>query len=326
MTPNNLDRALQLFNDATANGEQYYCPLTKEGFSQLFLQPVKNGDHVFAIYEEQEKGFIIGHYDGGIRRFFLTMIEVDPLFRRNGIGTFLVEELEDACRSFAKEQDLPDPVLEISYYNPTMIRWDLPGTDHHYHNNAQGVLLGSPAHIFFKNLGFRDIDYQNTYYQRLDQYVWPQEKMAPYEKRLQAAGYSIEWYDPEIHTDAEDLLKDLNNDLWSRQIPEELSREGGPRPLPILNDHGKIAGFAGPIVVEPTRRAWVLGVAVHSRCRGCGAATLLFNHMCEELKKAGAVYFSFFTAENNFARNIYEGAGFRIYTCWATMRRSHKIK
>lgn len=321
----NSREAASLFNEVTKRGEQYYRVLDKNGFDDLFLKPVKKGDLIRAFYANDRKAFIIGHFDGGIKRFFLTMIEVSPEVRRQGIGTFLVMTLQKAFREIALDiklsADKRGPEIEISYYNPTMIKWNLPGTASHYHNNAQGVLLGSPAHLFFKNLGFRDYDYQNTYYQLLKDYHWPAEKMAPYEERLKKAGYSVEFFDAEKHKDVEGLVSDLDNDLWNWQIPGEIHREGGPRPWPILNDHGKMRGFAGPIVVEEDGRCWFLGVAVHSACRGAGAATLLFNHMVQSFKDNGAVYMTFFTAEDNFARNIYEGAGFRIKTCWVTMRR-----
>jgi len=320
----NAGKALRLFNEATFRGEQYYRPLDESGFVSLFLTPVKEGDAVFAFCEtenEKMRGFIVGHFDGGIERYFLTMIEVDPAYRRLGIGRELLERLQKAMDEDAAARSLPLPEMEVSYFNPVMITWDLPETDHHFHNNAQGVLLGSPAHLFLKNNGFRDFDCQNSYHQQLTQYRYPAEAMAPYEKRMAERGLTVEFYDPEKHTDFEGLVADLNNDLWNWQIPGELAREGGPRPMLVVNDHGKVGGFAGPIVVEPSGRAWLLGLAVHSRCRGCGCASVLFNRMCDEFRLAGAEYMTFFTAEGNFARNIYEGAGFRIHASWADMRR-----
>lgn len=315
--------ALRLFNEATLRGEQYYRPLDESGFVSLLLTPVKQGDEVFAFCEienEVMNGFIIGHFDSGIKRYFLTMIEVEPSMRRKGIGRGLLNCLQEQMEQDSFERGLKLE-MEVSYFNPVMLSWDLPETDHHFHNNAQGVLLGSPAHLFLKNNGFRDFDCQNSYHQCFADYKWPEEAMAVYEKRMVDRGLTIEFYDPARHTDFDDLVKDLNNDLWNWQIPAELARKGGPRPMLIVNDHGRVGGFAGPIVVEPSGRAWLLGLAVHSRCRGCGCASVLFNRMCEEFRLAGAEYMTFFTAEGNFARNIYEGAGFRIHASWANARR-----
>ncbi len=320
----NAKEAVRLYNEATLRGEQYYLPLDESGFVSLFLKPVKKGDEAFGFCEmdgETMRGFIVGHFDSGIQRYFLTLIEVEPAFRRQGIGKGLLEELQLQIDMDAYERQILPAVLEVSYFNPVMISWYLPDTDHHIHNNAQGVLLGSPAHLFLKNNGFRDFDCQNSYDQQLTEYRYPAEALAPYEKRMADHGLTVEFYDPKKHTDFEGLVEDLNNDLWNWQIPAEFAREGGPRPILIVNDHGKVGGFAGPIVVEPSGRCWLLGLAVHSRCRGMGCASVLFNRMCDEFRLAGAKYMTFFTAEGNFARNIYEGAGFRIHASWANMRR-----
>ena len=125
----------------------------------------------------------------------------------------------------------------------------------------------------------------------------------------------------------DELLKDLDNEIWSRQIPEELSREGGPRLFPIIEDaQHHVRGFAGPIVVEPDGRCWFLGVAVSSSCRRSGAATLLFNRMVQCFKEAGASYLTLFTGEQNPARRIYERAGMKIVTSYACMRKYPKMR
>ena len=69
---------------------------------------------------------------------------------------------------------------------------------------------------------------------------------------------------------------------------------------------------------------YFLGIAIHSQCRGCGAATVLWNRLCLEFKKVGAKYMTIFTAEDNHARSIYESAGFKIHASWADMRRKEK--
>ena len=204
------------------------------------------------------------------------------------------------------------------------ITWELPGTGGHRHPNAPGVRLGSPAHLFFKNMSFRDFSYQNSYHLDLAKYEWPEEKLAPYLAKMEQAGYCVEFYDAKRHTGMQDLVDDLNNDLWNWQIPAEMNREGGPRPMLIVSDHGKVGGFAGPVVPDAHGRGYFLGIAVHSRCRGCGAATVLWNRLCLEFQKAGARYMTIFTAEDNFARNIYESAGFKIHASWADMRRKEQ--
>ena len=321
-----VSTAAALWNASIAAGEIPYKPLDNEAFFKLFLTPVKAGDRVFSFYSENKEGFIIGHFDGGIKRYFLTMIVVEPASRRKGIGTGLIEVLEKAMEEDAVAYGLPAPLMEVSYFNPVNITWILPDTEGHVHPNAPGIRLGSPAHLFLKNLEFEDFSYQNSYDLPLKTYVWRQDRLQKYIDRFEKAGYQIEFYDPKRHHGMQDLVDNLNNDLWNWQIPGEMEREGGPRPILIVNDHGRVGGFAGPIVVEPTGRGWLLGIAVHSDCRGVGAATLLFNRLCEAFREAGASYMTFFTGEDNFARKIYESAGGKIKASWADMKRRDQTR
>ena len=317
----NADKALSLYNHSIQSGEQNLKVLSKPEFIDLFLSPSK-GNRTFASYTDDENGFVIGTYDGGIDRFFLTMIVVDPQYRRRGYGTHLVDHLQYQMDELSGQLCRKIPPMEISYFDPVNIRWILPGTKEHTHQNSQGVKLGSGAHLFFKNLDFRDFSTQNTYHLLLSDYEWPKTKLEVYEERVKKAGFSIEFYDASKHTGMQEVVDDLNNDLWNWQIPQEMNRPDGPRPIVIVNDHGHIGGFAGPIVVEEDGRCWLLGVAVHSKCRGSGCATLLFNQMCQAFKDAGAVYLTLFTGEDNPARKIYESAGMKILYSWATMRRT----
>lgn len=320
----NMQTAVEIYNAATRRGEQNYLLLSEEEFGQLFLTPINEGDSIFAYYSENQEGFIIGHFSGNLKRFFVTMIQVEPGSRRKGIGTALLETLRQEMKQFSNQHAIEMDALEISYFNPVNITWELPDTDGHRHPNSPGVRLGSPAHLFFKNMGFRDFSMQNSYHLELSAYEWPEEKLQPYTDKMSKAGYTVEFYDANKHSGMQDLVDDLNNDLWNYQIPAEMNREGGPRPMLIVNDHGHVGGFAGPLVPDEHGRGFFLGIAIHSRCRGCGAATVLWNRLCLEFQRAGAKYMTIFTAEDNHARSIYETAGFKIHASWATMRRKEK--
>ena len=135
----NMSKAVAIYNEATKKGEQNYLLLSEEEFGTLFLTPVKEGDHVFAIYAPDEDGFIIGHYAGNIQRFFVTMIQVESGSRRKGIGTQLLEQLRQEMKYFAKEKSIKMDAMEISYFNPVNITWELPDTGGHRHPNSPGV-------------------------------------------------------------------------------------------------------------------------------------------------------------------------------------------
>ncbi len=321
ITKENFQKAVQIYNACTDRGEQLYLRLTEAEFYALFLVPPKAEDQIFSFYAPEDEGFILGLFDSGVQKFFVTMIQVIPSQRRKGIGKALLEKLEQAMLCFAREQQIPMQEIEVSYFNPVNITWILPNTTAHRHPNAPGVQLGSGAHLFFKNMGFRDFSYQNSYHLELDQYEWPEENLKPYQQKMEQAGYLVEFYDEKRHHGMQELVEDLNNDLWNWQIPAEMNREGGHRPMLIVSDHGKVGGFAGPIVPDAYGRGYFLGLAIHSQCRGCGAASILFNRLCLEFKKAGAQYMTLFTAEDNPARSTYEKAGFKIHASWADMKK-----
>lgn len=321
LTKENAAEAVRLYNECTLRGEQLYLTLTQDAFAALFLEPIKEGDRAFAYYAPDQKGFICGHYDSGVQKFFVTMLQVEPGERRKGIGRALLTALEQEMKQFAAEAQVAIEALEISYFNPVNITWLLPDTPQHRHPNAAGVRLGSGAHLFFKNMGFRDFSYQNSYHLDLASYEWPRERMTPYMKKMEKAGLTVEFYDEKVHHGMQALVDDLNNDLWNWQIPAEMNREGGHRPMLIVSEHGRVGGFAGPIVPDAYGRGYFLGIAIHSECRGSGAATVLFNRLCLEFKRAEAKYMTLFTAEDNPARAIYETAGFKIHASWADMRR-----
>lgn len=317
LTKTNSSKALIMYNKASQRGEQLYLPLTHEAFHALFLTPPKSGDHVFAFYEARQRGFICGVFDSITTRFFLTLIEVEPGYRQGGIGSLLLAGLEQEMQRFAAARQVSFTELEVSYFNPMNITWVLPGTEGHRHPNASGVRLGSDAHLFLKNRGFEDFTIQNSYHLDVTRYVYPKASLARYEEKMNSRGLTVELYDPARHYGMQDLVDDLNNDLWNWQIPAEMNREGGPRPMLIVSDGGKIVGFAGPIVPDAHGRGFFLGIAIHSQYRGYGAATVLFNHLCLEFRRAGAQYMTLFTAEDNPARHIYERAGFKIHASWA---------
>jgi ribosomal protein S18 acetylase RimI-like enzyme len=71
-----------------------------------------------------------------------------------------------------------------------------------------------------------------------------------------------------------------------------------------------VVGFAGPVYPEPTGRGYFAGIGIHPDYQHHGLGKILFYHLCEEEKRAGAKYMSLFTGEGNPARNIYKQAGF----------------
>ena len=81
---------------------------------------------------------------------------------------------------------------------------------------------------------------------------------------------------------------------------------GVPKML-VLGFQHMFAMF-GATVLVPT----LTGLSVSATLLFAGLGTLLFHRLLEEERKAGSQYMSLFTGEENPARFIYLGAGFRV--------------
>ena len=55
---------------------------------------------------------------------------------------------------------------------------------------------------------------------------------------------------------------------------------------------------------------------------GKGIGNVLFFSLCQELKNMGAEYMTIFVTETNFARRIYEKAGFSVVQEWAILKKT----
>ena len=144
------------------------------------------------------------------------------------------------------------------------------------------------------------------------------------QKSLLEKGIEICLYDPAKHSGIEEMLRNLNSELWYKEIMENIRREDGGDPLLIVAKDGRAMGFTGPLRIQENGRGYLAGVGVHSDCRGAGAGTVLFGQLCAHLRDMGAEYMTLFTGETNPARNIYEAQGFKIVRTWADMRKQVK--
>ena len=119
----------------------------------------------------------------------------------------------------------------------------------------------------------------------------------------------MERYDASRHTGLNEMVDALQNPMWSAEIPA--AGETGMDLLVGLKDN-TCAGFTGPVYPEKTGRGYFAGLGVAPQYEGHGLGTLLFYRLLEREKQVGSHYMSLFTGEDNHARFIYLGAGFRI--------------
>lgn len=317
MTSKESPAARELFNQCVRAGEVLYKPFdTQEDFDRFFLR--REEEDTAAVALSAEEGFAAGCCTRHDQKAYITFVAVRPDCRRKGCGKALLTALEEVLTSFSGGAV---KTCDISFFNPMNFTWYIPGTGGHDHPNAPGADVCSESYIFLKNCGYRDYAYENSYHLDLADYQFSPDIQRRIEA-LKEKGIRITFYDPARHTGLEELMDDLNNDLWRREILGNAALPGGGKPLLIVDWDGRAMGFTGPLAVQESGRGYFAGIAVHSACRGNGAGKVLFSHLCSSLGEMGARYMTLFTGEQNLARNIYEAAGFRIVRTWAAMRKT----
>lgn len=283
-------RAYELFDTSIKDGEILHKELSFEEFcGKIFAE--QEGIRKITVAEEEGKAFASGCIDSRVGKSFVTFVAVEKAERRKGLGKAVLEELE---RLLKKEGE--HKAIELSFFNPSAFTWIVPGTQGATHPNTPGIDVASGAYLFFKNCGYRDFAIQNSYYLPLSQYEYPAD-MADRKEALKEKGYTFTVYDKEKHTGMEEMLKDLNNPDWLRDILGEPSMAEGGRPIlvPVCGD--RVCGFTGPLAAEVSGRGFFAGIAVAASERGNGLAKVLFCALCTQLKEIGAEYMTLFTGK-----------------------------
>lgn len=317
-----LEGTVDFWNRSCA-GELPYKPFTKESFTEKFL---KNPDFSYeGTFLAVEAGRVVGFANGIFRKNpvsgqsfedapgYVTFVLVDRDFRRKGMGGALLSRVEDYLKINGKKE------LEIKFFNPINLEWTVPGTDGHDHPNSPGVILDSPAYLFFKKHGYEKQSTEVSLHLDLNSFTMS-EKYREKLKTLSGQGISMTYYDSSKHTGFDALFDHLKNEYWRKDIKDNLSLS---KPLPVLvaSDNGKICGYAGPITVQESGRGWFAGIGVDPDYEGRGIGTLLFIMLMKSFRDLGAGFSTLFTGIDNPARKIYERAGFRVVMQWAVMKK-----
>lgn len=203
----------------------------------------------------------------------------------------------------------------VTFFNPIRLPWVIPGTPGHQHNNAPGIALDIPLHDRMIALGYREATRECAMYLNLSDYEtprWVEEKA----EKMAAEGYRVERYDASRHTGLNEMVDALQNPMWSEEIP---AAGAAGMDLLVGLKGSTCAGFTGPVYPEETGRGYFAGLGVAPQYEGHGLGTLLFYRLLEREKQVGSQYMSLFTGEENHARHIYLGAGFRIVRTFGVM-------
>ncbi len=289
---------LDLWN--TSGASMGYAPLAKEGFRRILTGHPDFSPSLTFLLEEAEEilGFVSGSCPAGPRGYVTCLIlkkESEAIERQ------LLSALETEFRNRGLHQSA------VSFFNPVRLPWVLPGTMGHQHNNMPGIPTDLPRYEWFRDFGYRETSRECAMHLDLEEYeipAWVEEKAS----RMAKEGYCVEHYNPERHARLQEMVDSLCNPLWSEEIPT--AGKAGMNLLVGLKGN-TCGGFAGPIYPEDTGRGYFSGIGVAPEFEHHGLGTLLFHHLLKAEKAAGARYMTLFTGEENPARKIYQGAGFR---------------
>lgn len=285
-----------------------YAALDEAQFHTLFLDhPDFSPEFTFVLENDRQVlGFVNGctgsHIPRGDVRGYVSCLILSERADTDANTAALLTALEDAFRRAGK------PYSAVTFFNPIRLPWIIPGTDGHQHNNAPGVAVDLPLHGRMLALGYRETTREQAMHLDLGTFAIPQ-KIRQQAEKMAEEGYTVAFYDPEKHRGLDEMLRDLQNPLWTEEITAA-ANAGQPLLVGLCGDI--VAGFTGPIHPEPTGRGYFAGIGVSPRYEHHGLGKLLFYTLCQEEKEAGARYMSLFTGETNPARRIYLEAGFQI--------------
>lgn len=315
MSKTDVNQSHSMFEQSLKHKEMPYKSLSLDQFSHKFFKDHDAYKIISLVDKEKNiiKGFVSGVVVTDQHKAYLSMIIVDPKYRRSRIGSSLLSAFESLIKN-----TYPDiKTIDIVFFNPVQLEWIIPHTPNHDHPNAPGVDISSGAYQFFKAKDYLDFAKQNSYYKDIKGYTYPQ-KILDMIKDLCQEQISIMFYDPLKHHGFDYLFEDLKNPYWTLEITKAAHQN---QPILIAEDEGQIIGFTGPLSVQESLRGYFAGIGVHSKYRGLGIGKVLFSSLCLQLSKLGATYMTLFTGENNPARKIYENESFKIVKSWANLRK-----
>ncbi|WP_018753236.1 GNAT family N-acetyltransferase [Paenibacillus sanguinis] len=294
-----------------------YKPMDERQFSETFLHhPYYDAQAIWVGYEATEiVGFAAGCIGDdlplGEMTGYITSVIIDRSVAAIELYDAFVSLLETRFRERGKKQ------ADILFFNPVRLKWSIPGTPGHEHNNAPGIGKEQPLYGALLARGYEDRATQCGMYLQLGDFVIPQDLLAK-EVKAGEKGYSITTYDPTRHTGLKNTLVALQNSQWEQEVVA-YARDGAAL---IVAIHGsEVVGFAGPIIVEPSGRAFFSGIGVHPGSEGHGLGSVLFFRMVEAFQQAGCRYITLFTGSQNPALRIYEKAGFATVKTFSILRR-----
>ncbi len=328
-----------LLKKLSDSGEVVYKPINEEDIKTRFF-----GKNRWGFVARSEDGQLIGWIHGTAKTeesflsgendentpMYMTILLVDEAWRNQGVGTALLNTLQQVGRDIGKKAFL------ISNDNPVHLAWLIPGAGGHDHNNAPGVNEESPAYDFLLRRGFRDDFHEISLYMNLKDFKWD-PKLDEMIQKLNAEGIEVGYWKPGMGEEYDEMCTRVGSEYWRNVLKRELAawrtgipnddpelwidgiRPDGPRPLLTATKDGHIIGFTGPVGVQKSGRGWFTGICADPNWGGRGIGTVLFNMLMQAFVDEGAAFSSLFTGLDNHAQKIYMRAGMHVTARFAVM-------
>ncbi len=293
-----------------------FAAFTEEEFVKNIINNIHFDENGFKIIEVNNK--IIGYGNAVVidnlsdSPGYLSFIVVKSEYQRQGVGTFILKELEKYLISKNKTY------IRQMFLNPINLKWIIPNTNNRYHANAPGVVYNSAWYFFLLNNGFNvKGPNQDGYYMDISNYKHSNETLLKL-KDLEEKGYFINYYNKDKHYGFEELFKALNNQDWQNKVDENLNKSN-PDPMIVVVNNNEIVGWTGPLVTTKDKRGSFAGIGIHPKANNKGLGSMLFKELVYKSKLNGASYITLFTGSENIARFIYLKTGFKIVQSFAIL-------
>lgn len=310
-----LSAVVELWNREATKYD--YKPFTEQEFQDTFIDhPYFDAHCIWVGYNEEEiVGFAAGCSGNdlplGEVAGYITSVIIDADAASPEQYDAFLSLIEERFRQLGKKQ------TDLLFFNPVKLKWRIPSAPQHEHNNAPGISKDLPLYGALVARGYEDRATQCGMYLKLGSFVVPEDIIRK-EAKAGTEGYDVTSYAPELHTGLEATLAALQNPQWEKDVVTYV-KDGAPLVVAV---HGsEVVGFAGPIILEATGRAFFCGIGVHPEHEGHGLGSNLFFRMVEAFQQAGCEYISLFTGMNNPALRIYQKAGFTIEKQFSILRR-----
>lgn len=313
----------QLWNDAVAAGEVVYKPISAETFREKFLGNANYWPELSLVAETEGK--VVGFVNGVMKKVFLpkqnaentpgylTCIFVARANRRQGVGSALMEALEQRMRVHGKKN------VMCHGDNPINLDWTIPGTPGHDHNNAPGMDEACAGYPFLQARGYVPRYHEVAMYLNLQDYRAP-EDLAQKRQKLADEGIYTGFYDVAWNYEYNGIFDRVGSEYWRKVFQDEIASPH-PRPILVAAHDGAICGFTGPVDKQPSGRGWFTGICTDPLFEKRGIASVLFNLLMQAFIAEGAAFSTLFTGKEAHARRVYERAGLRAARYFAIMEK-----